>query len=166
MIGEILRPQGLRGAVRVRPLTDRPERFERVTECVLWDAASDERETRRVITAQPQGQSVVMALDGCESIEAAEGLVGRLVALPEAEALPLAPGQFYPWQLEGAKVVTEDGQEVGRVAGIEQSTGHDLWVVRRGEREHLIPAVAAIVVDVDVAAGRVVIRPPEGLLDL
>lgn len=150
----------------MRPLTDRPERFERVTECVLWDAARDERETRRVATAHPQGQGVVMALEGCESMEAAEALVGRLVALPEAQALPLAPGQFYPWQLEGASVVTEDGEDVGRMAGIEQAAGHDLWVVRRGEREHLIPAVPAIVIDVDVAARRVVIRPPEGLLDL
>jgi 16S rRNA processing protein RimM len=166
VIGEIVRPHGVRGAVRVRPLTDRPERFERVTECVLWDAARDERETRRVATARPQGQGVVMALEGCESMEAAEVLVGRLVALPEAQALPLAPGHFYPWQLEGASVVTEDGEDVGRMAGIEQSAGHDLWVVRRGEREHLIPAVPAIVIDVDVAARRVVIRPPEGLLDL
>ncbi len=166
MIGEIVRPQGIRGALRVRPLTDRPERFERVTECVLWDASRDERQTRRVVTAHAQGQNVVMAVEGCESIEAAEDLVGRLVAVTEAEALPLGPGPFYPWQREGAKVVTEDGQEVGRVAGIEQSAGHDLWVVRGGEREHLIPAVPEIVVDVDVAAGRVVIRPPEGLLEL
>ena len=57
-------------------------------------------------------------------------------------------------------------QDVGRVARIEQSPAHDLWVVADGERERLIPAVAEIVVEVDLAAGRVVIRPPDGLLDL
>ena len=58
------------------------------------------------------------------------------------------------------------GREVGRVAGIERGPGQDLWVVSDGAREHLIPAVAEIVVDVDLAARRVVIRPPDGLLDL
>src|SRR5262249_15448780 len=81
-------------------------------------------------------------------------LVGRLVALPEAEALPLLPGQFYPWQLEGCRVSTEDGREVGRVIRIEQSAAQDLWVVSDGARECLIPAVAEIVLEGDVAAGR------------
>src|SRR2546430_7462003 len=55
-------------------------------------------------------------------------------------ALPLAPGHFYPWQLEGCRVVTEDGREVGRVTGIERSSAQDLWVVtdeaRQRSEEH------------------------------
>jgi 16S rRNA processing protein RimM len=166
VIGEITRPHGLRGEVRVVPLTDDPERFEGLSDCVLWDASRDERETRRVITARRHGDVVLLGLAGCTSPEGAETLRGRLVAVPEAAALPLAPGQFYPWQLEGALVVTEDGREVGRFAGVEPSPGQDLWIVRAEDREHLIPAVADIVAEVDVARGRVVIRPPEGLLDL
>lgn len=149
------------------PLTDSPERFEVLAECVLWDRSRDERETRRIAEAHRHGSSVLMSLAGVESVEAASALVGRFVAVPASAALPLPPGQFYPWQLEGARVSTEDGHEVGRVAGIEPSPAHDLWVVRDGDgREHLIPAVPEIVVDVDLAAGRVVIRPPEGLLEL
>jgi 16S rRNA processing protein RimM len=55
---------------------------------------------------------------------------------------------------------------VGRVVGIEHAGAQDLWIVAGEGREHLIPAVSDIVIDVDVAAARVVIRPPEGLLDL
>ncbi|MBI1848614.1 MAG: 16S rRNA processing protein RimM [Candidatus Rokubacteria bacterium] len=166
VIGEIARPHGVRGEVRVTPLTDHPERFARVGACVLWDAARDEREPCRVATARRHGDAVIVALEGCDSPEAAGALVGRLLAVPEAEAEPLAPGRFYPWQLEGARVVTEDGTEIGRVTGIEQSAAQDWWVVRGGVREHLIPAVPEIVLDVDLAAARVVIRPPDGLLDL
>ncbi|MBI2157551.1 MAG: 16S rRNA processing protein RimM [Candidatus Rokubacteria bacterium] len=166
VIGEVARAHGLRGELRVKPLTDRPERFERVTRCVLWDAARDARELRRITGVRRQGEAVLLTLHGCETVEDAQALAGRLVALPEAEALPLPPGSFYPWQLEGCRVVTEDGREVGRVAGIERGPGQDLWVVRDGTREHLIPAVAEIVVDVDLAGRRVVIRPPDGLLDL
>jgi 16S rRNA processing protein RimM len=166
VIGEITRAHGLHGEMRVTPLTDRPERFADVTECVLWDQARDTREQRRVTGTRRQGAAVLLSLAGCSTVEAASALVGRLVALPETEALPLEPGQFYPWQLEGCRVLTEDGREVGRVTRIEQSAAQDLWVVSDGSRERLIPAVAEIVLDVDVAAGRVVIRPPDGLLEL
>src|SRR5262245_2192057 len=166
VIGEIARPHGLRGEMRVTPLTDRPERFEAVRECVLWDQARDTRELRRITAARRQGGAVLVSVAGCETVEDASALVGRLVALPVEAALPLPPGHFYPWQLEGCRVVTEDGREIGRVSRIEQSPAQDLWVVTDGAREYLLPAVAEIVVDVDLSAGRVVVRAPDGLLDL
>jgi len=166
VIGEIARPHGLHGEMRVTPLTDHPERFEAVTDCVLWDQARDTRQRCRITRARRQGAAVLLSLAGCDTIEAAGALVGRLVALPEAEALPLPPGQFYPWQLEGCRVLTEDGREVGRVLRVEPGPSQDLWVVGDGTREHLVPAVPEIVCDVDLKARRVVIRPPEGLLEL
>lgn len=165
-IGEIGRPHGLRGEFRVTPLTDHPGRFDALAECVLWDPGRDLRDVRRVISARRHGGALILAVEGCGSAEAAAALAGRLLAVPEAQAIPPPPGWFYPWQIEGARVVTEDGREVGRVAALERTPAHDLWVVRDGQREHLIPAVAEIVVDVDLREGRVVIRPPEGLLDL
>ena len=166
VIGEIVRAHGLRGELKVAPLTDHPERFHDLSECVLWDASRDERQIRRITTARAHGDSVLMTVAGCDSVDAASRLVGRLVALPLSAALPPGPGRFYPWELEGARVLLEDGREIGRVARIEPSPAQDLWVVASDGREHLIPAVPEIVLDVDVAAGRVVIRPPEGLLEL
>ena len=146
-------------------MTDRPERFEGLSGCVLWDASRDERQARRISTARRHGDVVLVRFEGDDSPDEAERLVGRLLAVPESEALPLEPGQFYPWQLEGARVITEDGRDVGRVRRIE-SGAQDLWVVADRDREHLIPAVPEIVLEVDVKAGRVVIRPPDGLLEL
>jgi len=166
VIGEVTRPHGLRGELRVMPHTDRPERFEGLSECVLWDEAADTRSVRRITGVRRQSEAVLLSLAGCDSVEGAAALVGRLVALPRAEALAPPPGHVYPWQLVGCRVVTEDGRTIGEVSGIDPSPAHDLWVVRGGEREHLIPAVAEIVLEVDVDARRVVIRPPEGLLDL
>jgi 16S rRNA processing protein RimM len=152
--------------MRVIPHTDRPERFDGLGECVLWDEASDARAVHRITGARRQGEAVLLSLAGCNSVEAAAALVGRLVALPREQALPVPEGHVYPWQLVGCRVETEDGRQVGEVSGIELSPAHDLWVVRGAGREHLIPAVAEIVVEVDVTARRVVIRPPEGLLEL
>jgi 16S rRNA processing protein RimM len=165
-IGEIGRPHGLEGEVRVAPLTDRPERFETLRECVLWDVARDRREPCRLRAARRQGTALVVAIAGCDTPEAAAALTGRLLAVPEAEALPPPEGHFYPWQLEGCRVLTEDGREIGRVLRVEPAPAQDLWVVGDDTREHLVPAVAEIVRDVDLIARRVVIRPPDGLLDL
>jgi 16S rRNA processing protein RimM len=165
-IGEIGRPHGLHGEVRVTPLTDRPERFETLRECVLWDETRDRRERCRIRATRVHGDTLLVALAGYDSPEAAAALTGRLLAIPEADALPPPAGHFYPWQLVGCRVTTEDGREVGQVLRIEASPAQDLWVVGAGSREHLVPAVADIVREVDLAARRVVIRPPDGLLEL
>jgi 16S rRNA processing protein RimM len=166
VIGEVTRAHGLRGELRVVPQTDHPERFERIRECILWDPTRDVRTVRRVRGVRRQGDVVLLSLAGCDSPEAAAALGGQLVALPRADALPPPPGHVYPWQLVGCQVTTEEGRAVGELSGIEPAPGHDLWVVRGPEREHLIPAVPEIVIEVDVDARRVVIRPPEGLLEL
>ena len=165
VVGIVTGVHGLHGEVRVIPMTDRPDRFEGLSGCMLWDTSRDERQTRRIATARLHRDVVLVRFEGDGSPDEAQRVVGRLLAVPESEALPLDEGQFYPWQLEGARVITEDGRDVGRLTRIE-SGAQDLWVVADGDREHLIPAVPEIVVDVDVKAGRVVIRPPDGLLDL
>ena len=166
VIGEVVRPHGVRGAVKVVPQTDRPERFDGLRECVLWDQAREARTVVRILGVRRQADAVLLSLAGCDSPEAARALVGRLVALPRTQALPPPPGHAYPWQLVGCRVETEDGRAVGELIGVEPAPAHDLWVVRGPERDHLIPAVPEIIWEVDLEGRRVVIRPPDGLLDL
>jgi len=165
-IGEIGRPHGLRGEVRVTPLTDRPERFETLGECVLWDEARNRREPCRIRGVRVHGDTLLVAVAGYDTPEAVGALTGCLLAVPESEALPAPEGHFYPWQLVGCRVLTEDGRDVGSVLRIEGSAAQDLWVVGDERREHLVPAVAEIVREVDLGGRRVVIRPPAGLLEL
>ncbi|HET7874303.1 MAG TPA: ribosome maturation factor RimM [Methylomirabilota bacterium] len=166
-VGEILRPYGLTGEVRVKPLTDRPrERFGRLRECVLWEPAGDRRQACRLASCRVEGETVLVRVEGIESPEAARSLRGWLLAVDRAQALEPTEGRFYPWQLEGAEVRTRDGRVVGRWVGVELGAGQDLWVVDDGGTERLIPAVPEIVVEVNVAEKRVVIDPPEGLLEL
>ena len=167
VIGEVVRPHGVHGAVRVTLQTDRPERFDGLRECVLWDPANDARAIGRIRDVRRQGDdAVLLSLVEYDSPEAARALVGWLIALPRAQAVPAPPGHAYPWQLAGCRVELEDGRVVGELRGVEASPAHDLWVVRGPEREHLIPAVPEIIWEVDLEARRIVIRPPEGLLDI
>src|SRR5437899_9543737 len=123
-------------------MTDDPERFGRVRECVLWDTAHDRRERYRITGTRRQGAAIVMTLEGCASPEAAAALAGRLVALPEDEALPPGPWRFYPWPLAGCRVPTEDGRAVGRVTGMEPAPAPHLCIVRDDTPEHVVPAGA------------------------
>lgn len=166
-IGEIVRTHGVAGEVRIRPLTDRPrERFGRLERCVVWRPDTGERFPGEVAACRFDRETVLMRLTGVDSPEAAAGLVGRLVAVEGRDVLPPPPGHFYPWQMAGARVDTRDGRTVGRFVRVEPGVAQDLWVIADGGREWLVPAVPEIVVEVDVAGRRVVIDPPEGLLDL
>jgi 16S rRNA processing protein RimM len=166
-VGEVLRPYGLRGAVRVRSLSDRTEeRFRHLRQCVLWEPESDRREACRIASSRVDGETVLVTIEGVESPEAARRLSGRLLAVEREQVLPAPEGSFYPWQMEGARVETTEGELVGSFAGIESGGAQELWVVAREGRQCLVPAVAGIVVDVNVAERRIVIDPPPGLLDL
>ena len=166
-VGEVLRPWGLQGEVRVRPLTDRPEeRFAALRQCVLWEPEADRRETCRIASSRFEGEALFVRMEGVTSPEAAKRLSGRLLAIAQEDVLPAPAGHFYPWEMVGALVETRDGRRVGEFVGVEPNTAQPLWVVADNGREHLVPAVPEIVVDVNVAERRIVIDPPEGLLDL
>src|SRR5262245_43103035 len=166
-VGEVLKPHGLTGEVKVRSLSDRTEdRFRRLRRCILWDPETDEREACRIASCRLDGDMVLVKIAGIDCPEDARRLSGRLLAVDRVEALPAPDGSFYPWQLCGAQVVTRDGRAAGTFVRVEPSGAHDLWVIAHEGRERLIPAVPEIVVDVSVAEQRIVIDPPEGLLDL
>lgn len=166
-VGEVLKPHGRAGELKVRSLTDRTEeRFRHLRDCVLWDPAIDRREPCRIASCRIEAGTVLVKVIGVDSPERARRLAGRLLAVEREQALPAPEGSFYPWQMEGARVETPDGRVVGVFVGIESGGAQDLWVVAHEGRERLIPAVAEIVVEVNVAERRIVIDPPEGLLEL
>jgi 16S rRNA processing protein RimM len=167
-VGEVLKPHGLTGEVKVRSLSDRTEdRFRRLRECILWEPRTDRREACRIASCRVEGeQTVLVRIEGIDSPEAARRLSGQMLAVDRADVLPPRDGSFYSWQLEGARVETRDGREAGTFVRVEPGGAQDLWVIAHEGRERLIPAVAEIVIDVSVADRRIVIDPPEGLLDL
>ncbi|WP_207915331.1 ribosome maturation factor RimM [Micromonospora sp. 15K316] len=114
-----------------------------------------------------QGRLLV-AFEGVLDRDVAEALRGTLVGVESSEiAAPEDPEEFNDHQLVGLSVVTPSGERLGEVARIDHAPSSDLLVLRRPEgRTALIPFVKAIVPEVDLAGGRVVVDPPGGLLDL
>jgi 16S rRNA processing protein RimM len=166
-VGEVLQPWGLRGELRVRPLTDQPaERFRRLRRCVLWEPEDDRREDVQIAGCRFDGDALFVRMEGVSSPEEAKRFSGRLLAVAQEDVLPAPEGHFYPWEMTGAVVETREGRRVGEFVGVEDHAAQPLWIVAHEGRELLVPAVPEIVVDVNVKERRIVIDPPEGLLDL
>jgi 16S rRNA processing protein RimM len=161
-----VRPHGIRGEVVVDVTTDEPTARYVVGSVLATDPASAGplviEEIRR-----HQGR-LIIAFEGVLDRAAAEALRGvRLCVDSAAVAAPEDPDEFHDFQLIGLTAVDPAGETLGEVAGVNHAPAADLLVLRRpGGGTALVPFVKAMVPSVDLDAGRLVLTPPEGLLDL
>jgi 16S rRNA processing protein RimM len=164
-VGRIGRAHGIRGEVSVEVRTDSPElRFADGARLTTEPAGAGP-----LVVGHTRWHSgrLLVRFDGVSDRAVAEGLRGvRLLAdVGEGERLD-DPDEFFDHQLVGLRAVTTTGDAVGDITDVLHPPGQDLLVVRRPDnREALVPFVVDIVPEVDIAAGRVVLDPPVGLLE-
>jgi 16S rRNA processing protein RimM len=167
VIARLVKAFGIRGEVAADVLTDFPERFAEVADVTL---RRGEAERRAVVERHRFHKGrVLLKFVGIDTMTDAEPLAGYDVVVPESEVHELPEGEdmFYDFDLVGCDVVTVGGEAVGAVESVMRTAGHDLLTVRKPDgREALVPFVDEICVEVDVEAKRIVVDPPEGLLDL
>lgn len=163
-LGKIVGTHALRGEVRIHLYNPDSTTLEEVDDVELR-FADGRRERRAIRNVRPHKRVALARLDGCDSIDDAQALVGTEIAI-DADDLPeLGPDEHYHFQLIGMAVTTVDGRPLGRVAEVMDLAAHAVCVVRDSEREYLIPFVDEIVRDVDIDNARMVIDPLPGLLD-
>jgi 16S rRNA processing protein RimM len=156
-IGKIVAPHGVRGDVRVTPLTDFPDRFLTMKEVLVG-------ETRLlpIEEAKFHKQFLLLKFRGINDRDAVDALRGQLLSVRREDLVPLADGDFYVFDLMGMKVFTPEGERLGTISDVIETGSNDVYVVERpGNRPLLVPALKKIVTTVDVAAKMMVIRPPE-----
>jgi 16S rRNA processing protein RimM len=165
-VARATRTRGLKGELIADLLTDFPERFETVSR-VFGLGPRGERLELEVEDHWFQNDRVVLKFSGYDNIDASKALIGFSFALPEEERVELPGDEFYDWELEGCSVETNAGAAVGNVSRVLRTGGVELLVVEDESRhEHLIPMAESIIVSIDKASKRILIDPPEGLLDL
>lgn len=165
LVGRIARAHGIRGQVIVNPETDFPEtRFAPGAE--LFTERGGRIEPLRLTTVRFQHDRPVIGIDGVATMTEAEALAGCELRVP-VEALPALPdGTFYRHDLIGCRVLTRAGADVGVVSDVEGTLGGSRLIVDGANGEVQVPLATAICTTVDVGNKRIVIDPPEGLLDL
>jgi 16S rRNA processing protein RimM len=158
-IGKIVRAVGLEGWVGVAGSEGALGSLERVSLAKPGERPA----VRSVVSARAQGRIWAVRIDGVSNRTAAEALVGAEVWAERDELGDAGEGRFFWADLEGLPVVTVAGEVVGQVSGLYATGGVDVLVVTGPRGERLVPL--APYVEVDRAAGRIIIDPPEGLLD-
>jgi 16S rRNA processing protein RimM len=165
VVGRVARPHGLRGQVVIDVETDFPgERFRPGVEVFVRQAADVRPVT--ITSVRFQRERPIIGLEGVATIESAEKLAGAELRVPVDRLAPLPEGTYYRHDLVGCRVEGAGGSLIGVVVEVEGDAGSSRLVVDAPGGVVLVPLAAAICRTIDPARKRIVVDPPEGLLDL
>jgi len=163
-VGEIINTWGIRGEVKVWPLTDFPERFK---PGAAFRMEKDDRfRTLTVETARFHKNVLLIKFLEIADTNAAGEIKGGILKITRDQLSDLPPDSFYIFEIIGMEVLTTGGVLLGRVKDILTAGGNDIYVVAGEFKDYLIPAVKQVVRKVDSENRRMVIEPMDGLLDL
>ncbi len=161
-IGRVIKARGIRGELKVKLLSDFPERFKELR-CVKLELKNGEIKSFKIEKTRIAGHFVIVKLNGIENRDTAETLRGLYLSVPMDEAVPLEKNSFYIFELENMEVFESDGRKIGSVIGVEQYPANDVLVVGTETEDLMIPAVKEFVKKIDVDKRQIIVGLPEGL---
>lgn len=159
-VGRITRAHGVRGEVAVLPLSEVASRFEPGSRLIAGEARD---RCLTVGSARPHRSRLLVAFEEVTDRDDAESLRGEYLFVPAASSPRPPEESFWPHELVGCEVRTEEGRKLGNLSEVIPGRENDIWVARRGEAEVLIPALKDVVTSVDLEARRIVVRDIAGL---
>ena len=163
-IGKIVSTHGIKGEVRVDPWCDSPEFMKRF-KTLYFDSKGEK--SVRVLSCRPHGNIVILSLEGVSNIEQASALRNRVLYMNRKDAR-LPEGHYFIQDLVGCTVVDADDPGViyGKLNDVSETGANDVWhVMAKNGKEYLLPAIGSVVIETDVEAGVVRIRPLRGIFD-
>ena len=162
-IGQVVALFGVRGELKVRSLSDIPDRFAQLEAVHL---SSDYRRLEVERVRPYKGEMVILKLRGIDDAQAAEALCRQNLLIPLGQLAQLPPNSYYQHDILGLAVHLPDGRELGRVVDIWETGSNDVYVVRTLDgRQALIPAIREVVRQVDLIRHTMSIDPLPGLLE-
>ena len=159
-IGKVIKAHGLRGHLKVLPYG---ETFSTlcVEEKITANLPDGSSLTLTVAEIRPHQKTFLLMSREIATVEEAHRLVGAELCVPESRLPPTAPDEFYWYQLIGLEVVNTEGQKLGTLEEIIETGSNDVYVVRRGREEILVPAIEEVVRDVDLQRRLMTVDLPE-----
>lgn len=151
IVGEVLKPQGIRGELKIKPFTDSADDFRSFKRVFLGG------EEFKVLSVRTGDGAVYLGLRGVPDRNAAELLRGRQVTIPREEAPEPEEGRYYIADLLGSEIVTEAGKVLGTLTNIRQAAT-DIYTLTADGKEILFPAVKGVVTGIDLIAKKLVVN--------
>jgi len=162
-IGQVVTLFGVHGELKVRPLTDIPDRFTQLEAVYL---GSDYRRLEIERVRPYKGEMVLLKLRGIDDANTAETLCRQNLLIPVSQLAQLPPDSYYQHDILGLTVLLPDGRELGRIVDILETGSNDVYVVRELDgKQVLIPAIREVVRQIDLIRHTVSIDPLPGLLE-
>lgn len=160
--GRVIKPHGVLGWVKVEVLTTNPRRYREGNSFLLEGYEKGER--LHLEEVKESGEALLVKFKGLDDREQAERLKGRKLLVTPDEIGEPPRDHLWEHQLIGLEVITTEGRRLGEVEEVLETGANDVLVVR-GDKENLIPMIKEVMVDVDLEEGRMIIKPPPGLLE-
>lgn len=166
LLGEVLRPHGVRGELRMRILTDYPERITELGAVYLGSGPDASRVDRYTVQHMRLHQGYgLLKFKEIRDRDQADLLRGLYVMVNIEDAVPLEDDEIYLYQLIGLGVHTEGGDDLGTIKDVIETGANDVYVIKGGKYgEILFPVTDETIIETNLDTGIVLVRPPEGLL--
>lgn len=163
-IGQIVNTQGLRGEVRVYPLTDYKERFEELTYIYLEDNMETKLEIEKV---RYKNQLVILKFNGLNNINDVEKFKDLYIEIDEEEIRELPDDTYYIYELIGMEVIDEENLHIGKLIDVIQNAAQDIYVIeyKSSKKKILIPAVKEYVKEVSIEDKIIKVKLIEGMIE-
>lgn len=155
LIGEVLKPQGIKGLVKVRPDTDDPERFLDLE--YVFVKKGDTYEKAKVDDVSIREDAVFLRLNNVQDRDMAEKQRGTMLYIDRENAVELTENETFICDLIGCEVKDRQGNVLGKIKDVLQPGGNDVYVVKCKQGEMLLPALLHIVTDVQTENGFVTV---------
>lgn len=165
-VGRLTKPHGLRGELVFLPYVYDLELLpDLVQQQVFLQQGHAAVQTATILEWRVAHKRVLVRLQGCQDIAAAEAWRGYEVFIPRSWFAPLPAGEYYWFEIEGLTVYAHDGCYLGTVAEIIYTGSNDVYVVRNEAQETLIPALRDVIRSIDLERAAIHLYPVAGLLD-
>ncbi len=161
-IGQVAGVHGIHGAVLLRTFTENLDLFTK-GETLLVKGKDSAPQEFLLETASPHKGKILARFKGVSDRNGAEDLQGRMILVPKDRLPELESGEFYWFELIGLDVVEKNGNRLGTLESIIETGSNDVYVVKDGKRETLVPALSWVVLSIDLEASTMVVDLPEGL---
>jgi len=158
-VGRFSKPHGIRGWIKVRPLTDDPDRFEQLHSVTVTGGPNIPGRVLAIEGVKYQGRRVLLKFEGVDTRDEAAMLSNRTLSVPESEVAPIEEEDtYYYYQLEGLEVRDSGGGILGKLESIMNTGSNDVYQVRSpGGKEYLVPALKKCVQRVDLEEGVMIV---------
>jgi len=161
-IGQIVNTHGLKGEVKVYPLTDDINRFDRVDHVYIEDG--NELKVLHVVSVKYQKNMVILKFVGIDDANSAEKLRNKYIKVHRKDTVKLPKDSYLICDLIGIEVRTESGDVLGKVKGVLKTGSNDVFVVKSEDKEILIPGLKSVFKKIDIENREIIVELPEGLI--